>query len=147
MAYPLRHQPLKGLYFLYTAFSTLFVRVPYWTVTNLLPACRPNPRWSLSRVLLVKLLGVVGETLRRTVSWRIVASDPRKLEKDARKGVVWVDPVPELVHGEIAEMATINGVASVRVAGYWYGKRGADGQVGQKPEPGEKVAYELHGEA
>lgn len=30
----------------------------------------------------------------------------------------WIEPVPELLHGEILEWATIQGVVPVRISGY-----------------------------
>ena len=59
---------------------------------------------------------------------------------------MWVDAKPELVVGEIKELAERNKVGVEQVAGYWYGKRdAATGRVGQRAGPDEKVMYALHG--
>ncbi|THH09623.1 hypothetical protein EW146_g8636 [Bondarzewia mesenterica] len=62
-----------------------------------------------------------------------------------RVGFVWVEPTPNLVVGEIRDKAAINGVQAIRTGGFWFGTKGADGQVGQRASPNEKVFYHLHG--
>ncbi|CCM07010.1 uncharacterized protein FIBRA_09329 [Fibroporia radiculosa] len=140
-----RHQPLKTLFLLYTGVS-LFVRIPFWITTNLLPSWRPRRSWTLSRTLIVNLLRVVSDTIFKT-SVSIFSIDPKLLEQPlaAEAGLVWVDPTPDLILGEIKDAADLNGVTSTKVAGFWYGERGLDGVVGQKADPDEKVIYELHG--
>ena len=75
--------------------------------------------------------------------------DPVEVEKRGKAeedGLVWVEPAPELIVGEVAECAKINGVQAERRAGYWFGKRGPDGKAGQRAGPDEKVIYSCHGE-
>lgn len=149
MAYFLfRHQPLQTFYYLYTALSLLFVRVPYWAVRYALPFTRPVP-WSLGRVILVKCYRVLITTIfRTTVS--TMCFDPVAVEKSGKAdqvGLVWTEPAPDLiVLDEIKEAARINDIKPERTAGYWMGKRGPDGKVGQKAGPDEKVIYGFHGE-
>lgn len=83
-----------------------------------------------------------------TCSFNMMRKDVRKLEGSAdENGFVWVDPVPDLITGEIKGMAELNNVQPVRLGGCWVGKRGGDGKAGQRAQPGEKVIYELHGGA
>lgn len=111
---------------------------------NLVPAWRPRPSWTLRRNLIVSGFRAFIDILYSTALMQ-----PPSLEKaaqDAQKlGFVWVDPAPELVVGEIKEMAEANGVEAKRIAGFWYGPRGSDGAAGQKAEPGEMVIYHMHG--
>ncbi|KAI0629129.1 alpha/beta-hydrolase [Trametes polyzona] len=142
-----RRQPLQTFYYLYTLVSLLFVRVPYWAVRYALPSTRPVP-WSLGRVIIVKCYRVLITTIFRTTV-TTMCFDPVKVEKSGQAdkvGLVWTDPAPDLiVLDEIKEAARINGIEPVRVAGYWLGKRGLDGKVGQKAGPDEKVIYGFHG--
>ena len=146
MAYTFRHQPLKTLFFLYSFFLYLFVKVPYWTIASLLPSTRPRPSWTLSRTLTVNTLNYMLDVVFATCSFNAMRVDPKTLEGAAEaNGLVWVDPTPELLLGEVKEIADLNDVSAIRIAGYWLGKRGSSNTVGQSAEPGEKVVYELHG--
>ncbi|KAH9888977.1 alpha/beta-hydrolase [Cubamyces lactineus] len=142
-----RHQPLLTLYYLYTAVSLLFVKVPYWAVRYALPSTRPQP-WSLGRVVLVKCYRELITTLFRTTVAPF-CHDAVAVEKSGKAdevGLVWVEPAPELlVVPEIQEAARVNGIEPERRAGYWMGKRGPDGKVGQPAGPSEKVIYGFHG--
>lgn len=60
---------------------------------------------------------------------------------------IWVDPVPDQILGSVASWAAVAGVKPARIPGYWLDQPGADIPVGQKPVPGEKVVYCLHGGA
>ncbi|KAF7798672.1 hypothetical protein EIP86_009896 [Pleurotus ostreatoroseus] len=145
MAIPLHRQPFKGLYIAYIVLSLVLVRLPFWGILYLLPAGRPRRAWTYTRALTVSLVRLYADTLGDTLAWRdtVYASGYFEREED-KHGLVWVDPAPWMVRGEIRAYAETNGVAAVRVAGYWYGKRGLDGKVGQKAEPGEKVLFDLH---
>jgi acetyl esterase/lipase len=57
----------------------------------------------------------------------------------------WVEATPHLIIGEVASWASVANVKPTRIPGYWYDKPGADIPIGQKPMPGEKVIYCLHG--
>ena len=141
-----RHEPMKTLYMLYAVLCLVFVRIPYWTLSNLLPAWRPRPSWSLSRTLRVNLLRNLLEILFQT-SLDPMKADPEKLAQSADKiGFVWIEPDPSLVVGEIKLAAEVNSIAPVRIGGIWYGQRGTDGRVGYRASSNEKVIYELHGE-
>ena len=58
---------------------------------------------------------------------------------------VWVEPVPELVTGDVKLWAEIASVKPSRIPGYWYHKKGSDIAGGARPMPGEKVIYRFHG--
>ena len=58
---------------------------------------------------------------------------------------VWVEPVPDQIQGSVASWAAVASVKPARIPGYWLDQPGADIPIGQKPVPGEKVVYCLHG--
>ncbi|KAI0666806.1 alpha/beta-hydrolase [Trametes maxima] len=141
-----RYQPFQSFYFLFFAFYLLLVKVPYWAVRYALPSKRPQP-WSLGRVILVKCYRTFITGLFQT-SVASMCYDPVVVEKSGKGdelGLVWVEPSPELVVGEIAEAARANDIKAERTAGYWLGKRGSDGRPGQPAGPDEKVIYGFHG--
>jgi acetyl esterase/lipase len=74
---------------------------------------------------------------------------PTHLALQTSPGVlgVYVDPVPNLIHGELQQWADIAKVEHIRLPGYWMHKRGSSLVVGEKPSKGEKVVYFLHGGA
>jgi acetyl esterase/lipase len=57
----------------------------------------------------------------------------------------WVEATPHLIIGEVASWASVANVEPTRIPGYWYDGPGADIPIEQKPIPGEKVIYCLHG--
>lgn len=145
-SYPFARQPLKAWYLISTVLATLFLRIPYWCIKYSIPALRPAPGWTFSRSFMISAINVFGLAMFDTCTFDMFRVDVNALEKAAdENGFVWVEPVPELIHGEIKETAALNDVHPVRLGGCWVGKRGADGKPGQKAEPGEKVLYELHG--
>lgn len=48
-------QPLRTLYLVYEALSTLCVRVPLWVLISILPQLRPRPSWTIRRCVTVRL--------------------------------------------------------------------------------------------
>lgn len=58
---------------------------------------------------------------------------------------VWVEPVPELITGELKTWAYVSSVSSIRIPGYWLHKRQSKIDIAASPIPGEKVVYALHG--
>ncbi|KAH8108407.1 alpha/beta-hydrolase [Phellopilus nigrolimitatus] len=137
-------QPFKGLYIGYSLLGLWLVRVPYWSVRNLLPAWRPRRSWSILRCLQVSLAryfvqlgGKVGGVGRMP--------DHRALELGKGVDGLYVDGVPELVTGDVKKWADLAGVAPTRIPGYWYHKPGAHVVMGEQPRVGEKVVYCLHG--
>ncbi|KAI0340622.1 alpha/beta-hydrolase [Trametopsis cervina] len=142
MAFTFRRQPFRAFYFFTNLTLLLFIRLPFWSLLYVLPSLRPRKTWSWKRSIIVQALRAFIDTLYATA----LPAAPVPDESTARKdGLVWVDATPELVVGEVKQFAETNAVEAVKVAGYWYGARDADGQVGQKATPGEKVVYHLHG--
>ena len=58
---------------------------------------------------------------------------------------VWVDPVPNLIIGDLKAYAEIASVTSIRIPGYWTHKLGSTVEVASPPQAGEKLIYFLHG--
>ncbi|KAG9219491.1 hypothetical protein CCMSSC00406_0005385 [Pleurotus cornucopiae] len=108
------------------------------------PTWRPVRGWPLSRMLLVKSLRV-GVNAMFNTSLDPLKLDPVQEGPPDEVGLVWIEPKPDLVVGEIAHTAQVNDIHPVKVAGFWYGKRGEYGEVGQAAGPDEKVIYEFHG--
>src|SRR5271170_3927173 len=57
---------------------------------------------------------------------------------------VWIEPVPELITGDLKIWSTAASVDPVRIPGYWLHKSGSTIPVGASPMPGEKVVLALH---
>ncbi|KIJ57775.1 hypothetical protein HYDPIDRAFT_34801 [Hydnomerulius pinastri MD-312] len=143
--FELRHQPLKTFYVLYSVISIVFVRLPYWIMSSIVPARRPRSAWTLSRTVTVYGLQAAVNLVFATGSFS--DEDPEQSAQSADKlGFVWVDPLPtNLLTGEVASIAVTNKVEVVRTYGYWYGKGVGDGSHGHKARPDEKVLYHFHG--
>lgn len=58
---------------------------------------------------------------------------------------IWVEPVPELVTGELTTWMSATSVSPVRVPGYWTYSKGSKPDIEAPPTPGEKVVYHMHG--
>ncbi|KZV85696.1 alpha/beta-hydrolase [Exidia glandulosa HHB12029] len=146
MLFAFRTQPLKTVYLVYFAFSLLFVRLPFWIATSLLPSTRPRRSWSFGRAILVRLLRVFVD-LQFEIGIFPAPPDPEEDAKTADElGFVWVEPVTdEFIVGEIATAAATNHVRPARISGYWHGERDSSGKHGQRAAPGEHVLYSLHG--
>ncbi|KAA1475330.1 alpha/beta-hydrolase [Dentipellis sp. KUC8613] len=142
-----RHQPFKGVYWTLVGLS-IVVRLPYWSLTWLVPAWRPRRSWGLARTLTVAIVQNVVDGFYRT-DMELMKDDPHKNAARADEmGLVWIDGVPDdWITGEVKEVAELNEVVPEKIAGYWYGPRGEDGKAGQPAAPGEKVLYWLHGGA
>lgn len=140
-------QPFKAIYLTYFAFVFLLFRLPYYVLLSLLPWTRPRSSWTIRRSLLVRALQDIVPALFDTGSFDAARIDPHIFSKNREEvGMVWVDAKPELIVGEIKELAERNKVGVEQVAGYWYGKRDpTTGRVGQRAGPDEKVMYALHG--
>jgi acetyl esterase/lipase len=155
-----RVRPAKEIYLLFQAIVTLTVRLPLWVLVSAIPSLRPNPRWSFGRALRVRLQNRVAvidsvyvrpsgdlalanilhsvQGLDNHPTYRRVA--PAHIDK-----VIWVDPVPELVVGEVKAWAQAAEVDSVQIPMYVYHRPGADPADSTPLSAGEKVALSLHG--
>lgn len=58
---------------------------------------------------------------------------------------VYIDAVPELIHGELKQWADVAKVEPIRLPGYWIHKKGTSLVMGEKPSKDEKVVLFLHG--
>ncbi|KAH9922556.1 Alpha/Beta hydrolase protein [Amylocystis lapponica] len=142
MPFIFRHQPFKGVVFVGSVLILLFIRLPFWTLINIIPSWRPRRSWSLGRSLIVQgyrsILGIAYTTSLPGPPGESVRTTPSS-------GFVSVDASPDLVVGEILELAELNHVQPAKISGYWYGIRGPSGEVGYKAVPGQKVIYHFHG--
>ena len=144
MSFAFRRQPLKAIYLAGSVVLLLFVRLPFWIVANIVPAWRPRHSWSLGRTLIVNVYRVYINIIYNTELMGVLSIEQSAVDAETT-GFVWVDPTPELVVGEIREMADHNQVTAVRTGGFWYGPRDPRGAVGQKALKNEKVIYHMHG--
>lgn len=139
----LRHQPLKFIYNAYTI-GSLCIRFPCWALVALIPRLRTRPSWTYRETLMIKFLNALFLNTFRTGSWKRFWNDPRTMDAD-HAGLVWIDPNPNLVVGEIKELAQLNKVEVARIAAYWYGERDpSTRKVGQRAAPDEIVVLALH---
>ncbi|EMD35353.1 hypothetical protein CERSUDRAFT_96472 [Gelatoporia subvermispora B] len=143
LAFP--NQPLKALFLTYRTFYLLCC-LPIWVTANLLPKWRPRRSWSLSRTLIVKTLRFIIESVLYTSIPALPSQDVYASEAHIT-GFVPIEATPELITGEILEMARINRVKAERTCGFWYGPRGPDSKPGQSASEGEKVVYFIPGGA
>lgn len=138
----LRRQPFKSIYYLYFIFA-LLLKVPIWCLTYYFrPSTRPRASWTWRRSVLSRILLAAGEAASVTGDYVRLRVDPERFRSCYGSGsrLVWVEPTPALILGQIKEFATINSVTPARVPGYWYSD--------DRPAvDGEKVIYGLHGES
>ncbi|PIL25980.1 hypothetical protein GSI_11734 [Ganoderma sinense ZZ0214-1] len=143
MPFAFRHQPLKAAYI---AGGVVYVlaALPVWLVLDTIPAARPRKSWPFKRAILTHLFRTVIGMMFQT---SLPAPAPLStFEKNASTlGFVFVEATPELVVGEVADIAEKNGVKAERTGGFWYGPRDDKNGVGQRALPGERVVYHLHG--
>ncbi|KAL5484817.1 hypothetical protein ACEPAI_7459 [Sanghuangporus weigelae] len=146
MANVVRVQPFKGIYVGSAVIGLLFVRIPFWTLSNLLPAWRPRKSWSIGRCIRVNLTRYMGGLFKAVGG---LGHNPTAKALETGKGVngVWIDAVPELITGDVKKWAEIAGVESVNIPGYWQNKAGEEITMGEAPKPGEKVLLAFHGGA
>ncbi|KAF8345912.1 endoplasmic reticulum protein [Amanita rubescens] len=104
MVFNLKHQPLKSIYLTYQILSTLFIRIPWWTLQSTFRSWRPRESWSLTRALLVRLIRHVGIVMKH-----VGGIAPRTSYKAIQPGPgvngIWVDPVPNLIIGDVKAYA------------------------------------------
>ncbi|KAJ7088596.1 alpha/beta-hydrolase [Mycena epipterygia] len=144
MPFRFRRQPQKTIYVIVGSLF-LLLRLPFWTLRNILPSWRPRKKWGFGRVLLVEVINAATTIMAQT---QLPAPEPlEKLALSADKsGFVLVEPTPDLITGEIQRFAELNGIITpALIGGFWYGLRGPGNSVGQRPSTNEKVIYYLHG--
>lgn len=142
MAFLFRHQPIKTIYIIYSILSVLFIRLPLLTLIYLVPAFRPRRSWNLKRSLSVQLYRIAGGI---AYNFGLKPTPSDAVLREPSSGVVIIEPVPDLIVGEVQELAERNHVKPVQILGYWYGTKGPSGEVGLEAPPEEKVLYYFHG--
>ncbi|KAG1737664.1 Alpha/Beta hydrolase protein [Suillus lakei] len=138
------HQPLKGLYLCYQLISTIFIRVPIWSLWYSLPSKRPRSTWSWGHAM---LLGLVRHVVYISSFTGAIFPQPdyRALAPTEEAEGVWVKGVPsKLIKDELKILASVSEVAPERIPGYWYGRPGTPPKPTHSPQPGEKVFYFFH---
>ena len=137
-----RKQPLKTIYVIGVVFYTL-ASIPVLVIKYALPSQRPRQSWSLKRALIVHL---IRSTIDRLAFGAAPFQDPplASYKKDARL-IASIEPTPDLVVGEIRELAEKNGVKAEKLVGFWLGPTGPDGVAGQRAHPEERVIMHFHG--
>ncbi|EIW83237.1 hypothetical protein CONPUDRAFT_136340 [Coniophora puteana RWD-64-598 SS2] len=147
----LRHQPLRRLYLLYDALSTRLIRTPIWLIHSLISFWRPRPAWSWERsfkFLMLRRAWIVQDKVGPP------PGNPAQhtflnLKEERKSGptvkAVWVDPVPDQIHGNIAQWAENAKVQPVRIPVYWMDQSGLDISIGEALQPNEKILYRMHG--
>ncbi|KAI5474844.1 endoplasmic reticulum protein [Pseudohyphozyma bogoriensis] len=146
-AAPFAREPLRTLYLLTTAITTLLICpiwiVLYYTSLNHFPTC-----WTLKESLIVQIqrrMAKVVPATDYTKGVNPVGVLPVKTKLKHTRGIV-IDPAPkELVRG-ILRTAEAEGVGAVKTVAYIYGKD-RDGDGVMKVDEGEKVVLFLHGGA
>ncbi|KAG2345596.1 alpha/beta-hydrolase [Suillus weaverae] len=138
------HQPLKGLYLCYQLISTIFIRVPIWSLRYSLPSKRPRSTWSWGHAMLMRLVRHVTHISSFTGPI-FPQPDHRALAPTEEAEGVWVEGAPsKLIKDELKILASVSEVAPERIPGYWYGRSEAPPKPTQPPQPGEKVFYFFH---
>ncbi|KAG2150507.1 Alpha/Beta hydrolase protein [Suillus clintonianus] len=138
------HQPFKGLYLCYQLISTIFIRVPIWSLWYLLPSNRPRSTWSWGHAMILGLARHVVYISSFTGNI-LPQPDHRALAPTKEAEGVWVDGVPsELILDELKLLASISEVAPERIPGYWYGRSGTPPKPTHAPQLGEKVFFFFH---
>lgn len=144
-----RRQPLKGLYLFYIGFSTLFIRLPFWTLILIPRSSRPRKSWTFGKSLAIK----IGKLFVHVV-FKVGLPDGfnENLDKanasDKLKvmGFVIVPAFPgDLLVGEVKDLAEHQDVKIQRTFGFWYQRKDANEPFDQKAGPNEKVALLFHG--
>ncbi|KAI0331841.1 alpha/beta-hydrolase [Cubamyces sp. BRFM 1775] len=139
-----RKQPLKTIYVIGVVFYTL-ASIPVLVIKYALPSQRPRRTWTLKRALTVHLVrSAVGKLIYGAAP---ILDPPLESYKKDAKRIVSIEPTPDLVVGEIRELAEKNGVKPEKLAGFWLGPTGPDGVAGQRARPEERVVMHLHGGA
>ncbi|EIW75126.1 alpha beta-hydrolase [Coniophora puteana RWD-64-598 SS2] len=146
----MQQQPARGAYVTYDQLSTRFVRAPTWLIRSLVTFWRPRPQWDWNRNLKVLMLRhslVVGDKLgpspKKPLQHTFLDLQEQRKIGPKVKGV-WVDPVPDQIHGYIAQWAEVAKVRPERIPGYWMDKIGLNPAVGEALQPGEKILYRMH---
>jgi len=145
--YALRRQPFRTIYIVAEMLITLFFRLPYWMILYIPKHRRPRISWPYARCIAVELVRTfmfAGPVAAR--AGPITTSPNHRAIPDIPGiKVVWIDPTPDLLFGDVKKWAIAGNVRPARIPGYWYDRLGNDTQVDELPLNGEKVLYMIHG--
>ncbi|KAH8093900.1 alpha/beta-hydrolase [Cristinia sonorae] len=137
-------QPWKGVFIAYQV-TSLAVRVPVWLVLSALSLTRGHLAWSMKQAFMIRLLKYyLYLAVRSGARLRNVPTHLALIDNVDTKGL-WVAPTPHLIVGEVKTWAANAGVECIRIPGYWQEPKDSNRPIGDKPRPGEKVIYHLHG--
>ncbi|KAI5980680.1 hypothetical protein EDD15DRAFT_2346224, partial [Pisolithus albus] len=123
MVHEYSKQPWKGLYLAFEVPATLLVRLPVWAVICALPSVLRRSTWSWRHAIALALLRRVSTTAALVGGFGVVP-DYRAITPAKDAEGVWIDGVPHLVTAELKVWSTLSGVESIRIPGYWFGKKG-----------------------
>ncbi|KAI0081516.1 alpha/beta-hydrolase [Panus rudis PR-1116 ss-1] len=147
MVFELKNEPYRSLFITYKIVTLYLFRLPFWSIYYIPKALRPYPTWTWRRCIQFRKLKVVfdfGEVSKRAGPV-IAKPDYRAILAGLAVKGLWLEPVSDLVVGDVKSWADTAGVESIRIPGYWYDREGSDTPIGEKPKPGEKVVYFIHG--
>ncbi|KAH7929059.1 alpha/beta-hydrolase [Leucogyrophana mollusca] len=144
MVHELRYQPFRGLYLTYQLFTTTLVRFPLWFLLSLPKSWRPRASWTLKRCLQVRLIRHLSG-INDKVGPPSGGTNHLAIHDGPGVKALWINPVPELIYGELLEWASTMGVEPIRIPGYWIDREGLDIPVGDPLQQGEKILYRIHG--
>ncbi|KAH8828060.1 endoplasmic reticulum protein [Flagelloscypha sp. PMI_526] len=146
--YSFTKQPLKGLYLTYQIVSTVFFRLPLWTLLAIPPWFRQRKSWTFQRELAVNALRHLVVQVDAQVGNFLSIPDHTKL--DIRNGVegVWIEPVCEaLLQYDILALAATAQVKAVKIPAYWHNNTGEMIESNRRAQPNEKIFLFFHGGA
>ncbi|TRM66729.1 Alpha/Beta hydrolase protein [Schizophyllum amplum] len=145
-SYALRHQPIKAVYLTGQVLATCLVRLPIWLLISLPVSWRPRPSWTLKQCIIVKLVRLLNSVADQVGSLELRAK-PNHEAIVPGEGVngFWIEPVPDLVVGDLKVWATAQDVHPVRIPGYWIHNSDDLLPPFSPPQPGEKTLLQFHG--
>ncbi|KAF9486218.1 alpha/beta-hydrolase [Pholiota conissans] len=146
MAYAYRKQPVKTLYWVFQLLVLVLVRLPFWFVVNIPKSTRARKSWSLKRAILVNIVRKVSDILAQT-GFPIRLPDSSTISKASGVRGVWIEPINNLIIGDLKLWAQAADVSSIRIPGYWLHKQGTNIETAAPAQPGEKVILQFHGGA
>lgn len=144
MVHEYSKQPWKGLYLAFEVLVTFLVRLPVWAVTYAFPSALRRSTWSWRHAIAVALLRRVSTTAALVGGFGAVP-DYRAITPAKDAEGVWIDGVPHLITAELKVWSTLSDVESIRIPGYWFGKKGFSHVPSSPVQPGEKVFIFFHG--
>ncbi|KAK0459245.1 alpha/beta-hydrolase [Desarmillaria tabescens] len=135
MAFRFRNQPWKSLYILYFGLTTLVLRLPVWVLLSLYKSTRT---WSVRRTIYFKVI-------REYIGRFFVTGFPSPPVSHCGYTCSQIEACPQLVVGEIKEIARVNGVQSETTTGFWYTQNNFEGPVDRMARDDETIVYHIHG--